>query len=38
MIPFLLGFACGSVAAVVSPKVFAFVAAKVDEAKARISK
>ena len=38
MIPFLLGFVCGTVAAVVSPKVFAFVANKVAEARARIGK
>jgi hypothetical protein len=38
MIPFLLGFCAGSVAAVMSPKVFRFVADKVAEAKAKIGK
>lgn len=36
MISFLLGFASGSVAAVISPKVYRYVADKVADAKARI--
>lgn len=36
MIPFLLGFCAGSVAAVVSPKLYRWVADKVAEAKNRI--
>jgi hypothetical protein len=35
MIPFLLGFICGAVAAVVSPPVFRFVSDKVADAKDR---
>lgn len=38
MIPFLLGFCAGSVAAVASPKLYRWVADKVAEAKARIGK
>lgn len=36
MIYFLLGFVCGTVAAVVSPRVFTFVADKVAEAKDKL--
>jgi hypothetical protein len=38
MIPFLLGFCAGSVAAVVSPKVFRLVSVQVAKAKDRLAK